>query len=365
MTYARARLWLGISGVGFMVVVSSGALWFALPQRLLGGYSAASAIGLTLACYILLSIPSDLLGGYILPGRHARSAGRFGQFAVGWLKGVVGQAIVVGICGLLLLRAAQWGGRLAGITGFALLMVLLVAAQALVARLVGSFAVTSEQVEGKSVMSYHSLDPGFVGGITGAPGSERICFPSAWRGYLPDVALRIQMIRRLGVMATGARLRGVAAAFTWNLLGFALASGMPRATLSDAPGLVTAGLWFTLWSFAGLLLLPSVNRPGVFEADRYALDYGISTEDLAATIRALDRLQDDEPARSRWVERIFHPIPSVESRLAAVESGKRQRGGWQCARTALYLSWAGFGFLSRAVHCNAGRPDLWVLFPGD
>jgi hypothetical protein len=31
----------------------------------------------------------------------------------------------------------------------------------------------------------------------------------------------------------------------------------------------------------------------------------------------------------------------------------------------LYLSWAGIGGLSRAVHCNVGRPPLWVLLPGD
>lgn len=36
-------------------------------------------------------------------------------------------------------------------------------------------------------------------------------------------------------------------------------------------------------------------------------------------------------------------------------------GGWM----ALYLSRAGFGFLSRAVHCNAGWPELRVLFSGD
>ena len=38
---------------------------------------------------------------------------------------------------------------------------------------------------------------------------------------------------------------------------------------------------------------------------------------------------------------------------------------WNTARTALFLSWASLGLLSRAVHCNCGRPALWVLFPGD
>jgi hypothetical protein len=35
------------------------------------------------------------------------------------------------------------------------------------------------------------------------------------------------------------------------------------------------------------------------------------------------------------------------------------------ARTALPMSWCCLGLLGRAVHCNAGRPELWVLLPTD
>ena len=38
---------------------------------------------------------------------------------------------------------------------------------------------------------------------------------------------------------------------------------------------------------------------------------------------------------------------------------------WHLARTALYLSHAGLSLLPRAVHCNAGRPELWVYLPSD
>lgn len=31
------------------------------------------------------------------------------------------------------------------------------------------------------------------------------------------------------------------------------------------------------------------------------------------------------------------------------------------ARVALFLSWSRLGMLSRAVHCNGGRPQLWAL----
>ena len=33
------------------------------------------------------------------------------------------------------------------------------------------------------------------------------------------------------------------------------------------------------------------------------------------------------------------------------------------ARNNLYYSWAAFTLLGRAVHCNVGRPALWVFPP--
>jgi hypothetical protein len=85
---------------------------------------------------------------------------------------------------------------------------------------------------------------------------------------------------------------------------------------------------------------------------------------LARTMGLLDDLQDRERARSSLVETIFHPVPSVQSRLR----GPRSTGGhgcWDAARTAVYVSAAGLGLLGRAVHCNCGRPSLWAFLPLD
>jgi hypothetical protein len=38
---------------------------------------------------------------------------------------------------------------------------------------------------------------------------------------------------------------------------------------------------------------------------------------------------------------------------------------WNVARAALVLSPCTLGLLSRAVHCNAGRPALWFFPPCD
>ncbi len=363
--------------MGLVVVLASCSLWFGLPQRLLHKLSDFAAISVTLLGFICISIPSDLLGGYFLPRRHLRTQIGLRTFLAAWLRGVLSQALILGLCAMLLLKAGRWGGNGAAIGCFTLLMLVLIAAQSPVARLVANLPVTVQshlvdEPRGQTSASsqlphvlFRSSDQGFVGGWVGFPRAERLIVPDHWqRDLVPDL-LAAELTRRRGAIATGARTRGLLIALLWNVLGFSLACFLPGSSPGTAPGLVQAALWFTLWSFAGLLTLPSLNRPAVLELDRFALKQGVSRETLAATISRLDSFQDDEPQRGRWIERIFHPIPSVESRIAVLHEADSRVGGWQCARTTLYLSWACFGFLARAVHCNAGRPALWVLFPGD
>ncbi len=377
MTYARARLWLGISGVGFFVTASAAALWFNLPRRVLGGSSSLSAITLTLTIYILLSFPLDLLGGYLLPRRYHRTNSNLPSFLRSWLQGIFFQALIMGLCAFIILQTASRGGTLVGIGVFVILMLCLLQGQLAVAKLVGALKRSSTRppdsmqyssgrhLRQPEILVFQSTDPAFVGGLVGLPGKEKLILPSAWLEHLSADVMMMQVTRRLGVLATGTRARGIGLAVVWNVVGFTLASQLPSANLTNATGLINVGLWFTLWSFVGLLLLPTLNRPGVLEADRFALSRGIEEKTIRRGMIDLDRLQDDEPDRSRWIERVFHPVPSVTNRMEALQSGTGKRGAWQSARITLYLSWACFGFLSRAVHCNVGRPELWVLFPGD
>ena len=78
----------------------------------------------------------------------------------------------------------------------------------------------------------------------------------------------------------------------------------------------------------------------------------------------LDNLQDGEADRPTLVETVFHPIPSLRSRLEGPRSNNAI-GYWDAARTAVYLSLAGLGLLGSAVHCNCGKPSLWVFLPTD
>ncbi|MFY7873799.1 MAG: hypothetical protein ACOVQM_00045, partial [Pirellula sp.] len=171
--------------------------------------------------------------------------------------------------------------------------------------------------------------------------------------------------RRQMAVQTGSWWRGRMLAIGFTLFGIALAAAIVGSRrLATAEGIVTFSLVFTIWSFLGLLTLPTPSRRGVAEVDQRLLAAGCGRAVLARTIGLLDDLQDRERERSSLVETIFHPVPSVENRLDGPRS-HQVLGFWDAARTSIYISSAGLGLLGRAVHCNCGRPSLWVFLPTD
>lgn len=316
-TYARARLYLGISGVGAGVLLTSAGLAWGWPAQM-----AASGNGLAslLLAYLLLSLPFDLLGGYVLPRRFGRPAPPFTVYLAALMRAQVVHAALLWLAASAILA----GGRAAGLPGVltaaALGMTLLLIARPLVAMLVGGRRTVSEMA-----------------------------------------ALRLRV-----AASNGSRLRGVLVAFGWNLAGVAVAAQATGADLTREEGVITLAFGFSLWSFLGLLLLPSVSRPAVLATDLALLSRGVTRTALKAAIAEADRALDDEPVRAKWIERIFHPIPSVSARYAALDQPSPHAwGADEAARLALYLSWASLGLLARAVHCNSGKPEFWVYLPRD
>ncbi|GJM25671.1 MAG: hypothetical protein DHS20C16_20860 [Phycisphaerae bacterium] len=201
--------------------------------------------------------------------------------------------------------------------------------------------------------------------MSGLPGIERLWAPALWFEQLPSELLSAQMTCRRTQVATGTRARGVWLALTWNLGGFFLSALLPGSGVATIEGLLTLALWFTLWSFIGLLILPTPSRRGVYAADAQTLRNGVDECNLRKTIETLDRWQDNESERPNGVEAIFHPVPSVANRLARLKAPSSTLGAYHAARMALPTSWVCLGFLGRAVHCNCGRRELWVMLPGD
>lgn len=409
MTYQRARLLLGISGVGTFVLLASAAILFDLPRAWGGASSDAEVIAATIAIYALLSAPFDWVGGLILPQRFDQTSGSVAAFAGRWLRGVLLHAGVMALSLHAVLAAGQVGGLAAAAMALLACMVVLILAQGPLARWVGSLqdagpeASGSDSVHrnsahrnsahegttntesgnkdsgkvtnGPAVRIYHAKDLGFTGGIVGAPGNETIIVPAHWLTQIEPGMKQTLLRRRQAVVAARTRSVGLLLAMLWNLAGFLLAAYLvPGADVTTAAGLVTLALGAGLWNFVGLLLLPTPSRSAVLSMDhKVSTGSSETATSLDRAIRAIQALQGDEPRRGRWIERVFHPIPALENRLQELHGSEQESvlGGttvtkpWHLARMTLYLSWACFGFLSRAVHCNSGRPELWVMLPCD
>ena len=216
---------------------------------------------------------------------------------------------------------------------------------------------------GAELVFLRGTDPAFTGGFTGA---GTMVLPERWGSILEPETLALFLERRQKIVSSGAWRKTAAAALAWNLTGFSLATLLPGAGVSGVGELAATSLAFSLWTFLGLLLLPTLSRRGVHNADTLVSRDEESRQRLLEGLSKLDQLQDDEPSRAPGLEVIFHPVPSLSTRLSA-EAGRQgaRLGFWHLARTALFLSHVGLSLLPRAVHCNAGRPELWVYLPGD
>ncbi|MEO2001928.1 MAG: SDR family oxidoreductase, partial [Pirellulales bacterium] len=119
--YGRARLWLGITGVGSIVTISSAALFFRLPEQFLPGSGAAlsnqiNGILAFILLYTVLQLPLDLFGGYLLPRQYQRQHPRFNHFLAVLLRGVCVHSALLALIGITLLLAARTAGIL-GVVG--------------------------------------------------------------------------------------------------------------------------------------------------------------------------------------------------------------------------------------------------------
>jgi hypothetical protein len=372
-TFARRRLRLGIAGVGMATTLAALLLATGAPHRLLPSDPAqpvATHIAAALAALCALALvhlPLDWLGG----ARVVHAPLPTGRWLGRWARGAVVQLAVWTVVAASLLLAARAGGAAAAWIAFAGVQVALVLLRPALARATAALrlevpdagwrrAIEGAGLDATRVRLVHTDDAAFVGGWTGARRGT-LWVPAHWR-TLPGYALHAVLARRRWIAESGAHARGLWGAAAWNAIGAAAV-----LALAGAPGTASALAAFsagmTLWAFLGVLLLPTPSRWAV-----YAADAAVRELRLHDAIVPLDRWQDDEPARSVLVETVFHPVPARDARLARLEGAAAAPSAWTAhhlARHALFLAWGAMTPISRAVHCNVGRPALWVMLPGD
>ncbi len=374
--YGRARLWLGISAVGTMVTLAT----LTLAWGILSGFQPAiearfgsqvTSLSLFVMIYALLQLPFDFLGGYSLPKRCGRSHPNLGTFLRSLFRGVVVHGFLLLMSAILMMTAGKYGGVAGTVTAGLAISFLLLQLRVRIASIMSHMALVRDPVaktshdEHLDVINVESFDEGFTGGIAGVLRPRFQLLPMKWREVLGPEGYELAACRRTFAMKTGSWWRGRAVALLFTAVGLLVAALLVGSTnLGTAWGTIQFSLWFSLWSFLGLLVLPTLSRRGVIEIDERVQSEGYTALLMRANTERLDRLQDGEPMRPSLVETIFHPVPSVENRLEGPRS-HQVVGFWDAARTSIYLSVAGIGLLGRAVHCNCGRPALWVFLPTD
>jgi len=372
--YGRARLRLGVIGVGMWVVISSGVLSLnaidSARELLPSGISGdVILMGLLILAYVLIQLPLDWLGGHQFPKQFGRRVSKPAGYAWTLVRGITCHSLLLLTSAVLL----YCGGKLFGLPGAYAAGLVWIAALAagrgwvarVIARLPRAALIQNPNLPDATPTELtHSTDEGFTGGITGFLSPNKNILPVAWKDRLDPKQFDLSEARRQKVVQTGAWRAGRLAAFIFTATGllFALLMAGP-ASAGTAIGVIETSLWFTLWSFAGLLILPSLSRAAVYRVDQQLIVEGLDPQEFERLSAVLDGFQDAEPDRSRWIERIFHPIPSVSNRSSS--EPKAGAGFWDIARTSVYLGIGCLSLLTRSVHCNVGRPALWVWLPTD
>jgi len=374
--YGRARLWLGITAVGTIVTVASiGLICDASGsyERLIASFDLGSEASLLIFTtgYAAIHLPFDIIGGYLLPRYFNRLHPPLLRFLLGLLRGVSAHVMTLFLTANAINLAGRFGGLTLTVATSLLIIWLLLLCRLKLASIFAqlNFKLADRKLPATGmalpIVYAKNHDEGFTGGVAGAFKPTGLIIPMKWCELLNPAELAFASRRRLIAIETGSWRRGRAAAIGFTLTGVAIAgflAGQDR--LGTVAGTIDLSFWFTLWSFIGLLSLPTLSRQSVIAIDQLACVDGISSNVMRSTTRRLNELQDGEGQRPGLVEAIFHPIPSVEKRLRLL-SMSRHKGTWDVARTTVYLSLSGLGLLSRAVHCNCGRPSLWVFLPVD
>jgi hypothetical protein len=378
VTYARARLYLGISGVGSVVLVAAALLYFLIPSWWLSLSSDQSVpaalfcVGMIFAFAQVEFLTFDLIGGAWLVRRRERAS----TWLARWLRGVTVQWVVWMLSAAALMLAARAGGSAAALAVFVVGQLLLAAGRGRMSRVIAGLpivptperitrAATQAGLELSRVQVVDSPDESFVGGWSGLT-AHTLVVPARW-AHLPDAALTAMLRRRHIIGTSGAHWRGVVGAIGWNTIGFAAALLFTGVSPASAGGVLALAATMTLWAFVGVLLLPTPSRAAVFAIDA-AATASVGVAPMRSGIELLDKWQDDEPVRSSGVETVFHPVPGRAARIARLVANAGAVKPWHAhhlARHALWLSWGACTPLARAVHCNVGRTALWAMLPGD
>ena len=355
--YQRRRLWLGIGGIGSILVLQWIGLAGCFPAWVnqeatdhawfggsLGGVLMAAILA---AAAVLVQLPFDLLGRRVeqrwhqwrrsdAAGRGGPGAGRrswwrrWWSSAWRWIAAAAMGGLVLGIAWET--DKSRWLAW--SILGLGLLSGIAVTLPIRPGERVhpGSRADAWTQEARRHLFErglawpricwYDHGERSLAGGWHGLGPWARLWLSTSLLDVDPRIGAGL-IVRELGHADRGDRAFGVLASAAWIAAGLAL-SWILAGELIGRTDAVPAGLVVVIaavmstWSWIGLFVWPALGRTQVMAADRFMLRVGMTREEAVAVLDELAARNRPDEKLPPAVAFVFHPIPPMEARRRAL-----------------------------------------------
>ena len=164
------------------------------------------------------------------------------------------------------------------------------------------------------------------------------------------------------IMGSKIDLKSVLFSIVLNSIFFiAIYSYFYSANVPATIFIINLSLISNLISFIYILLLPKLSQNGITN-----IDYTMRSKDSSLfkeNLEIFESNQDRNQSRSKIVETIFYPIPSIDTRLNC--KVKKKFGLSNISRLIIFLAFTNLSIIFKGVHGNAGKPENWLLPPSE
>ncbi|MGQ9897606.1 MAG: M48 family metalloprotease [Acidobacteriota bacterium] len=352
--YQDFRLWSGIGAIGWNLMFSTVFILagghVALSHSL--GIEAQPSVGMIMlglsvfyVLYAAVNVPLELLTGWAAERSLAMTQRALRHWLAAYLTGVASQGLMF-VFGLTILwQLYQWLPGLWWLTSAGLVAVL-----SLVLVLLQPFLLppvvrwkpfaAPQVIEAippelrsempKLMVFTGDADEAVNGGLVGWGPTTQLWLSQTTLDKLQPKQVACLLVRELGHLRTGHRTLGILVSSLWLAVGLAVVAMLTNFELSQGlADLLTLAVGMTWWNFAGLFVLPALGRRSVLAADRFYLSQGGDSQVLRDTLIALAEINRAQPDIAGRKQQVFHPLPSLETRLAHIASAQPGNDGGQ------------------------------------
>ncbi|QUV99202.1 M48 family metalloprotease [Chloracidobacterium sp. MS 40/45] len=352
--YQDFRLWSGIGAIGwnlmfFTVFILAGG-HVALFRGL--GIAAQPTVGMVMlglavfyAMYAAVNAPLELLTGWAAERSFAMTQRTLRHWLVAYLTGVAGQGVMFVLGLTALWQSYQWlpdwwwlaAAVLVGGVSLVLALLQPFLLPPVVRRkpfdapqVVDAVPPTLRSKLPKLVVFTGDADEAVNGGLVGWGPTTQLWVSQTTLDKLRPEQVACLLVREVGHLQTGHRTLGVLVSSLWLATGLAVAATLTNFGLNGGlADLLTLAVGMTWWNFAGLFVLPALGRRSVLAADRFFLSHGGAPRVLRDTLITLAEINRAQPDITGRKQQVFHPLPSLDTRLSHLATAQPGNHGGQ------------------------------------